>query len=246
MDPGGEATERLIAAAGIKQGSRALDVGCGGGAVTFRLSKAVGVRGHVLGIDPSRDALNVARRIALNQNISNVSFAECDLLEFACSREKFDVVMCRRVLMYLPRQDVAAKALKSLLKPNGILVIQEHDASMLHSTAPVPLFLQARLWILETLKFEGANPHTGFDLHSILAAAGFSEISISAEATVETPTQGSQMAAIIRAMIPRIEAASVATANEIDIDTLEDRLQAERNASGATTIGEVIFGALAR
>ncbi|MEL7127764.1 MAG: methyltransferase, partial [Pseudomonadota bacterium] len=90
------------------------------------------------------------------------------------------------------------------------------------------------------------NLGTGFRLYSLLSNAGFSDISISAEAVVETPFQAAQTAAIVRAMLPRIEAAHVATTAEIDIDTLENRLTVERSKSDSTSIAEMIFGAIAR
>lgn len=109
-----------------------------------------------------------------------------------------------------------------------------------------PLSEQAQRWIWDTVRFEGANLSTGFDLHSLLSRAGFSDISVSAEAVVETPCQAGQTAEIVRAMLPRIETARIATADEMDVDTLADRLLAERATSETTGITEVIFGAVAR
>lgn len=37
-----------------------------------------------------------------------------------------------------------------------------------------------------------------------------------------------------------------ATAAEVDVDALSDRLAVERLASGAKSVGETIFGAMAR
>ena len=44
----GELTERVLLAAGIQQGMRLLDVGCGGGDVSFLLARLVGPQGAVL------------------------------------------------------------------------------------------------------------------------------------------------------------------------------------------------------
>ncbi|MEO1159573.1 MAG: class I SAM-dependent methyltransferase, partial [Pseudomonadota bacterium] len=95
MDNGGTITDRLIAQAHIEQGAKALDFGCGGGDVTFRLAKAVGQRGEVLGIDLNSSALDAARQKARNDGVCNVTFAEHDIRKFAESGEKFDVIMCR-------------------------------------------------------------------------------------------------------------------------------------------------------
>ncbi|MEL6463450.1 MAG: class I SAM-dependent methyltransferase [Pseudomonadota bacterium] len=235
-----------MARANIAPGSRGLDIGCGTGDVTFRLAAAVGPKGHVVGIDPNPAALNTARQSARNTGLVHVAFEETDLFAIAEAGAPFDVITCRRVLMYLPDQGAAARALKRLLRPGGLLVIQEHDATLRHSTAPVPLYDQARDWVWDTVAAEGANVATGFDLYDLLATAGFSDIDISAEAIVETPQQASPLPGIIEAMIPRIEAAGIARPEDIDIETLAERLAAERQNCGATTVSELIFGAIAR
>ncbi len=43
--------DRLAAALDVRPGERAVDVGCGRGAVTLRLAEAVGDTGHVTAVD---------------------------------------------------------------------------------------------------------------------------------------------------------------------------------------------------
>lgn len=146
--------------------------------------------------------------------------------------------------MYLPDQPGMVAQWKRLLAPGGTLIVQEHDASLQHSTTPLPLHAQASRWIWDTVRAEGANTATGFALYGLLTGAGFTKIDITAEAIVTTPDTPGMRAAIIRAILPRIEAAGVATAGEID--TLEARLKDELTTTGATLIDEHIFGAIAR
>ena len=246
MDNGGQFTDRLIAQAGIPRGAKALDIGCGGGVVTFRLSHAVGDQGEVVGIDRNAEALELGRQKAIELGVENTRFLERDLFEFADEGPQFDVITCRRVLMYLPDQIGAVRAFRSLLKPDGVLIIQEHDRTIQHSTSNRPLAKQAQTWIWDTVKAEGANPGTGFQLYQLLSDAGFSNIAIAAEGIVETPTQIAPTAEIVRLMLPRITAAGVATVAEIDVETLEDRLNVELAAAESTSIGEMMFGAIAR
>ena len=86
----------------------------------------------------------------------------------------------------------------------------------------------------------------GFDLASVLARSGLVVEQVRAEAVVQTPTASHHTGAIIRAMLPRIIRHGVATAEEIDIDTLDARLAEERRAADATYVGELVFGAWAR
>jgi hypothetical protein len=99
---------------------------------------------------------------------------------------------------------------------------------------------------LETVAREGADVHVGLNLRPALAAAGFAIERVRAEATVLTADQLHPIGTIVRAMQGRIVAAGVATANEIDVDTLDLRLAAERQETNGTCIWEMVFGAWAR
>lgn len=51
---------------------------------------------------------------------------------------------------------------------------------------------------------------------------------------------------IIRACLPRITALGVASSEEVEIETLQERLDQERSASAGIYIGDVMFGSWAR
>jgi len=110
----------------------------------------------------------------------------------------------------------------------------------------LPLHAQVRDWMWRTVASEGGNIHIGFELDAILTSAGLAVEAVRAEAIVQTPATSHATGAIVRAMLPRIIAHGVATAAEVDVDTLDDRLLAERRAANATYIGELAFGACAR
>jgi hypothetical protein len=63
---------------------------------------------------------------------------------------------------------------------------------------------------------------------------------------VQTPTSHHPTGSIVRAMLPRIVQQGVATEAELDVDTLDERLAAERVAANAIYIGDMVFGAWAR
>lgn len=54
-------TRQLLTEAGLTAGMRVLDVGSGGGDVSFLASELVGENGYVLGVDRSPAAVNKAR-----------------------------------------------------------------------------------------------------------------------------------------------------------------------------------------
>ena len=189
-----EMTERLLADAGVTAGMRVLDVGCGRGDVTLMAARRVGPAGSVLGVDRDPQPLAVARSRARDLGLSNVAFAEADLAaEGEVGGEvggvgPFDAVVGRRVLMYLPDPVGVLRQVTRLLRPGGLVVVQEHDATMTPaSRVPLPLHGRVHDWIWRTVEREGANPHVGFDLRSLCRASGLAVAGLRAEAVVQTP-----------------------------------------------------------
>lgn len=250
MDNGGAFTDRLLDDAQIRSGQLALDVGCGSGDISFRLAERVGSAGRVIGIDLNNDALERAEAQALERGITNVSFLQANLhtLPESIRQPHFDVVTCRRVLMYLPDKVAALRCLFESLKPGGRLVLQEHDASVSISSASLPETENAHRLIWDTVRAEGADTKVGLKLHDLIIAAGGKRPSIRAEAVVQTPDQASPTQMILQAMRERIVAAGVASDEEmesLDIATLDERLKQERKDEQASYVGEMIFGVIA-
>ncbi len=240
-------TERLLRDAEITSGMSVLDIGCGRGDVSFLVAPLVGEHGRVLGIDRDQPSLVAARERAVASALPNVTFAEGDFSMPSVVDGSFDAVVGRRVLMYQPDTKEALWMLSRVLRPGGLIVFQEHDATVGPvSLTLLPLQARVREWIWRTVQREGADIHMGFHLESVLTETGFRVEQLRAEAVVQTRTQSHPIAHIVRLMLPRIVGQGVATEAEIDIETLQDRLMAEREAAKTTYIGELIFGAWAR
>ena len=58
-----------------------LDVGCGGGDVSFDLARLVGASGRVVGMDVDAVKLEIARSEAAAQQFANVEFRFADITE---------------------------------------------------------------------------------------------------------------------------------------------------------------------
>lgn len=130
---------------------------------------------------------------------------------------------------------------------SGEVVCQEHGATLVPGrVTPLPLHDQVQGWIWQTAEREGANVQMGFDLANMLEAAGLTVEQLRAEAAVQTHATTSRGAAIVRAMLPRILEHGVASAAEIDLDTLEQRLAEERAKTRSTYLSDMVFGAWAR
>ena len=64
-------TEAVIELAAPRAGEYVLDIGCGSGTTTLKLSALVGSKGYVLGIDISRPMLGIARQRAVEASRSS-------------------------------------------------------------------------------------------------------------------------------------------------------------------------------
>jgi ubiquinone/menaquinone biosynthesis C-methylase UbiE len=244
---GSHFTRRLLADAGISSGMRILDVGCGSGDVALMAAGFVGPGGSVLGIDRETGPLGLAQDRADELQLTNVTFMRGDMARPPSDLGPFDAIVGRRVLMYQPDAIEALRALARVLRPGGMIVLHEHDTTMVPaSLAPMPLHHKVQGWMRQTIEREGADIHMGFNLHRVLTQAGLTVEEVRAEAIVQTSTSPYPVGAIIRAMLPRIVKQGVSTEEEIDIETLDQRLEDERMRTDATYIGDMMFGAWAR
>ncbi len=248
MQRGNTITTRFLREAGIEEGMKVLEIGCGNGEVTAVLASLVGPSGTVLAVDRSEAPLVAARNRLDAAGLTAVSFLQRDVNELTESSDlsglaeyEFDALVGRRVLMYLPDPAAVLRRLKPLLRPQGLVVFEESDTTMVPgSKESLPLHDRCMGWLRATLRSEGANIHMGFDLPSVFLAAGYSVEGVSAEAIVQG--QGTQflLADLVRMMVPRIVKAEVATEAEIDIDNLTERMLQELRP-GVVYISDMTF-----
>ena len=240
---GHDFTHKLLVDAGIGRGMAVLDIGCGTGEVTRMVADLVGRQGAVTGVDREAGPLAIARA----RDLPNVTFRQGDIRDLPPELGLFDAIVGRRVLMYQPDTVRTVRQLAQSLVSDGLMIFHEHDTTMAPaSLVPMPLHQRLQEWMQWTIEREGADIHIGFNLHRVLTEAGLSVAKVRAEAIVQTPGDRYAVGAIIRAMLPRIVRLGVATEQEIDIDTLDQRLEEERMTTNTTYVGDVMFGAWAR
>jgi len=110
----------------LRPGMSVLDVGCGTGAITEGIARAVGPEGgRVIGIDVSRELIARARERARAQ--PNLSFELADVASLEREERRFDMVTAARMLQWLadPRRALAAMA--GVVRPGGVLVVLDYN-----------------------------------------------------------------------------------------------------------------------
>ncbi|HEY2836970.1 MAG TPA: methyltransferase domain-containing protein, partial [Rhizomicrobium sp.] len=98
-----------------------LSAGCGTGQLALEIAQGVAAR--VLAIDLSLSSLGYAKRKALELGLTDLEFAQADLLAFAATGRRFDVVECSGVLHHLADPFAGWRALLPLLKPTGFMLV---------------------------------------------------------------------------------------------------------------------------
>jgi ubiquinone/menaquinone biosynthesis C-methylase UbiE len=244
----GELTEEVLRAAGIRPGMRVLDVGCGAGDVSFLAATLVGPAGSVVGVDRSGEAITLAKRRAADVGLANVSFVTQDLHELA-TEARFEAIIGRLVLMYFPQPDELLRRLIQLLMPGGIVAFHEFDVTAATSAPHVPLFALSVARVSETLRSAHAEPRMGLRLAQTFRAAQLPIPRMIAHARIGTAADTAlfhQLAGVTRTLLPIMEKNGIATAAQVEVDTLAERLQSAVAAADATVIAPLFVGAWAR
>jgi ubiquinone/menaquinone biosynthesis C-methylase UbiE len=243
----GELTEQVLRAAGIRSGMRVLDVGCGAGDVSFLAATLVGRDGAVVGVDRSAEAIALAKRRAADVGLGNVSFVTQDLLELETAA-RFDALIGRLVLMYFAEPEAVLQRLLERLVPGGIVAFHEIDVQGATCEPNVPLFARSLARVSETLHRVNADPRMGLHLPRTFRRAGLPTPRMVAHARIGTAADIAtlqQIAAITRTLLPAMEKHGIATAAEVDVDTLAERMQRAVRAADATVLAPLFIGAWA-
>jgi len=180
-----DAENRLLTALGLPDSGRVLDLGCGPGAAAARiLANRPGL--DVIGLDRDAGLLTRARSIV------RVLQADAEGLPFPSS--SFDAVHVRLLLRHVPRPAAVLAEVHRVLRPGGRLVLGDSDdgALVLH---PFPDEIARALDAKhESARRRGADPFIGRRLPALVRTAGFSGLTVRAQAidsgAVGRPTFG--------------------------------------------------------
>jgi SAM-dependent methyltransferase len=120
----GPITERLLRHAGLKEGMRVLDLGCGAGGVSLIAADIVGQRGSVVGIDRSEEAIKTAKSRIQEMGLRQVDFrlGSADAFSFD---QTFDMAIGRYILIHQPQPTVFIRAIKRHVRPGGVIAFHE-------------------------------------------------------------------------------------------------------------------------
>jgi ubiquinone/menaquinone biosynthesis C-methylase UbiE len=238
-------TRQVLAEAGLQEGMHVLEIGSVSGDVALLAAQIVGSSGLVVGIEPSPDAVDLAKGRASAGGFHNVRFIEAAMEEDLPIDQKFDALVGRTVLMFLPSPAETLQRLARHVRPGGLVIFQEPDMSWARSVPSVPTVERAAGWMREIFLRSGADSEIGPKLHAIYRQARLPDPQMRVDGLIygsdgEGP---SLLTETIRAILPAIEQYGLSTAGEVDIDTLEHRMRAELASAQATMSSPLLVSA---
>jgi SAM-dependent methyltransferase len=168
---------QVLTEAGLASGMHVADFGCGSGTMTRLLASLVGPLGTVTGVDMHRAQLEQAQEMCSRDGLTNTRFVEADACSTGLPRNAFDVVYCRFLLLHLPDPAACLREMWNVLKPGGLIVVEDGDLASAASIPGTALDEFANL-------FSQLGPIRGVDysvankLAHLVAETGFSELGL--------------------------------------------------------------------
>jgi SAM-dependent methyltransferase len=237
----------------IAGGESVLEIGCGTGAVTVPLARAVGEHGRVVAVDISEPMLGAARQRVGESGMHNVTLLPGDAQVLAFEQAAFDVATSRMGVMFFADPVAAFRNIAAALRPGGRLVFAcwaplaenrhwliSYDIALRHLGQPAPSTDH------EPGPLAFANPDY---IRRILAAAGFGEIMVErAHPTIigGSPEEESRQALMMGPTARLIEAKKPSEATrQVIADEIAAAFAAEASA-GPIRLPATIFLVTAR
>lgn len=163
---------------------RLLDAGCGPGSITVGLARAV-APGPAVGIDVLDAVVEDARDRAASPGVDNLRFERGDVYALAYEPGSFDVVYAHQVLQHLSRPVAALSEMRRVLADGGLVAVRDADYATMTwwpESAGISRWLEVYHAVARR---NGAEADAGRRLTSWVRAAGFEELTTSADAVVQ-------------------------------------------------------------
>lgn len=169
----------MVELAGVRPGSKVLDVATGIGEPAVTAARRVEPNGKVLATDISPEMLEIGRERAEKLGLQHIiEFRESDAESLKLPDKSFDAVLCRMGLMFLPNLSLALRLFHNALVPNGKIA-----AAVMPSLNKVPIVNLAFLAVLKKLNLPQPSHDTPpfhlsdpLALQNALIKAGFQDV----------------------------------------------------------------------
>ena len=167
------ATAAVLDRIGVRPGWRCLDVGCGPGAVMRLVGERVGPTGAVTGIDADT-VVGTRMEQDLRRDLdATVRFVGADVTTLAEAPDgPYDLIHARLLMLHLQDPVALIRTLRTWLRPGGVLLLQEYDASPMALHPSEPAWEEISSTIVTVFDQGNRGAYAGTQLPAYLRAAG--------------------------------------------------------------------------
>ena len=112
--------------AGIRAGSRVLDVGAGPGFASADLAEIVGPAGRVVAVERSRRFVEAGRAMLAGRGHANFEYHELDLMNDPLPAGGMDASWCRWVACFVASPALLLDKIAAVIRPGGVAIFHEY------------------------------------------------------------------------------------------------------------------------
>lgn len=123
----GGVSDAFLERLGVASGWSCLDLGCGPGLTLPSLRSRIGESGSIVALDESPLWHEHVGELVRAEGWRNVRQIEARIEEAELAPQSFDLIFARWVLSFLPRCEELIGRLASLLRPGGVLALQDYN-----------------------------------------------------------------------------------------------------------------------
>jgi len=233
----GHISARLVELAGVRSGSRVLDVAAGYGEPALTAARKAGPEGRVVATDISAEMLAFGRERAAVAGLGNVDFVESDASGLAFPQASFDAAVSRWGLIFEPDAEAAAGRIRGFLEPGARIAISSWG-----EPDEVPFLSIPMRTTMERL---GVPPPpsgtpgplsrpTPAAIGGLLEAGGFSEVAVERDVVTFEFDSPEHFTAYVRAIAAPIRAMIEQHAGEAQEEAWDAITQAATDAAGGS------------
>lgn len=248
-------TVRALTDAGLGEGDRVLDIGCGSGDVSITAAALVGSAGRVVGVDRGVRAVESARARAESLGLSQVGFEVCELDELRTLQiaEPFDAVIGRFILMHQRDPASLLATVTEQVRPGGSVVMVESWMALLrgglHSQPHSTLYDEIVEWKCRVVEGAGADLNSGGRLRTVFEQAGLEVVECRMEALVagsEHHPYYEYVEQSVRSMLPEAGRLGLEGFTESRAAGLGARLAADTAGASGSLVAWPVVAAIGR
>jgi SAM-dependent methyltransferase len=166
----------LLDQAGVMRGWRAVDVGCGPIGILDLLCDRVGASGETVGVDNEPRMIAMAQEVAGELNLANLTLVQGEAADTALEPGSFDFAHARLLLVNVPNPERVVAGLAELVRPGGVVALQEVDWISWICEPAHPAWDRLRDALRDFRARRGLDVHMGRRLPGLLRAVGLSQV----------------------------------------------------------------------